>query len=124
MGIISYSVFPWPGFHLVSVLLFQISGWSGIVSVGDGSSMKIHKCPICSKITVSEKQLTIHMRSHTGEKPFKCSFCGKGFSQRGSLNRHEKIHCSTEEKLFVCGICGMEFTNIGDRDTHLVSHRK
>ncbi|NXJ23376.1 ZN415 protein, partial [Dicrurus megarhynchus] len=33
---------------------------------------------------------------HDGEKPHKCSKCGKSFSHRSYLIRHWKIH--TEEK--------------------------
>ena len=40
------------------------------------------------------------MRTHTGEKPFKCDLCELRFARNSSMKRHQRIH--SEEKPFPC----------------------
>ncbi|XP_048367503.1 gastrula zinc finger protein XlCGF57.1-like isoform X3 [Sphaerodactylus townsendi] len=50
------------------------------------------KCPECGKRFFSNVAMTIHIRSHTGERPFRCHLCPKAFPSRGDLKRHVKRH--------------------------------
>ncbi|KAJ8303218.1 hypothetical protein KUTeg_019614 [Tegillarca granosa] len=51
-----------------------------------------HKCRLCHKVFGSDSALQIHVRSHTGERPFKCNICGNRFSTRGNLKVHFERH--------------------------------
>ncbi|CAF1659107.1 unnamed protein product, partial [Adineta ricciae] len=49
-------------------------------------------CEYCGKVFKNCSNLTVHRRSHTGEKPYKCELCAYACAQSSKLTRHMKTH--------------------------------
>uniref|UniRef100_A0A3Q2XT53 Sp3a transcription factor n=1 Tax=Hippocampus comes TaxID=109280 RepID=A0A3Q2XT53_HIPCM len=94
-------------------------------SGGRGSGVgkkKQHICHItgCGKVYGKTSHLRAHLRWHSGERPFVCTwmYCGKRFTRSDELQRHRRTH--TGEKKFVCPECSKRFM----RSDHLAKHIK
>uniref|UniRef100_A0A3P9LYT0 Si:ch211-212k18.5 n=1 Tax=Oryzias latipes TaxID=8090 RepID=A0A3P9LYT0_ORYLA len=51
-----------------------------------------HICRFCGKVLSSDSSLQIHLRSHTGERPYQCPVCLSRFTTRGNLKAHFLRH--------------------------------
>ncbi|KAJ2549963.1 hypothetical protein EV175_004245, partial [Coemansia sp. RSA 1933] len=65
------------------------------------SQRKRYLCTVCQKMFARPSTLSTHMHSHTGEKPYECTWdgCGKRFSVMSNLRRHQKIHDRQRNKI-------------------------
>lgn len=58
---------------------------SSATSPGSNDADQKHFCHLCQKNFSSTSSLQIHMRTHTGERPFVCNVCQKAFTTKGNL---------------------------------------
>ncbi|GBM78969.1 Protein bric-a-brac 2 [Araneus ventricosus] len=75
-----------------------------------------YKCYKCNLLVASKGHLAIHMRTHTGERPFSCYVCGKTAIRQHDLQLHMRTH--TGIKPYACPICGMKFNNSSNYRRH------
>lgn len=48
----------------------------------------MYACQYCKAVFAQSIELTRHVRTHTGDKPYVCRECGKGHSQASGLTVH------------------------------------
>ncbi|KAH7939420.1 hypothetical protein HPB52_012564 [Rhipicephalus sanguineus] len=76
-------------------------------------------CYICQKGFYRADDVETHMRVHTKEKPYECEECGQRFNVSSNLNRHKKLHTDDAE-MHACPDCGKTF----NQKVHLKSHMR
>ncbi|CAD7092266.1 unnamed protein product [Hermetia illucens] len=77
-------------------------------------------CDICNKPFVSKSALEAHIRTHTGDRPFKCDVCPKAFKTQGGLALHLRRHLGVRP--YVCNVCNKSFGESSNLRVHMRTH--
>jgi KRAB domain-containing zinc finger protein len=79
-------------------------------------------CEYCQKVNFKDKYArTIHVRKHTGERPFKCDICDYAGASVNLLNTHKRVHRAPEH---ICEICSAGYISKATLKKHVESHSR
>ena len=81
---------------------------------------RIHQCTTCGKTCASPSALTVHLRVHSGDKPYSCDACGKACATSSDLTRHLRVHSG--DKPYSCDACGKAFADSSALTRHVGVH--
>lgn len=86
------------------------------------SGEKPYKCKECDKSFSTTMGQRLHNRTHTGEKPYVCDVCNSKFADNSTYRQHLRIH--TGERPYKCHICGKGTTQAGNLKSHYRHYHK
>ncbi|XP_051512324.1 B-cell lymphoma/leukemia 11A-like [Myxocyprinus asiaticus] len=90
------------------------------VTSGGVKKKKEEACEFCGKCFRNSSNLTVHRRSHTGERPYRCGLCSYACAQSSKLTRHMKTHGARGTRAaFRCQLCSVPFTVYATLEKHL-----
>ena len=83
-----------------------------------------HVCKYCGSSFSRRRDLTLHERRHTGEKPYACDKCDFRCNTAGSLRMHtvRRHEDPTLYRTHVCEICGKSFHAAYILKEHILTH--
>ncbi|XP_071523978.1 uncharacterized protein [Panulirus ornatus] len=73
-------------------------------------------CKQCGRSFFTNSELKYHMKTHTGERPYRCEVCGETYLSSSTLRYHMQKHSNV---MFVCQDCQAKFKNYVGWSAHM-----
>ena len=93
-----------------------------------GLSMKPRKkseCPVCGILLSPKTNVNVHLRTHSGVRPYECVLCLNRFRQKAHLMKHFRCTHNQKQPPHICLFCSLETVTSNDLYRHITDgHQK
>ncbi len=86
---------------------------------------KKSECPVCGIVLSPKTNVNVHLRTHSGVRPYECVLCLNRFRQKAHLMKHFRCSHNQKQPPHICLFCPLETTTSNDLYRHIAdAHQK
>ena len=86
---------------------------------------KKSECPVCGIILSPKTNVNVHLRTHSGVRPYECVLCLNRFRQKAHLMKHFRCTHNQKQPPHICLFCSLETATSNDLYRHITdAHSK
>ena len=93
-------------------------------SESSGNRKKNSICKVCGVVLSPKTNVNVHMRTHSGARPYQCVLCLNRFRQKAHLMKHFRCSHNQKKPPFVCLFCPDECASSNDLYRHITDKHK
>lgn len=96
-----------------------------LTSQPPGSNRKKNSiCKVCGVVLSPKTNVNVHMRTHSGARPYQCVLCLNKFRQKAHLMKHFRCSHNQKRPPFICLFCPDECQSSNDLYRHITDKHK
>ena len=96
----------------------------GASGSGGGGRKKNSICKVCGIVLSPKTNVNVHMRTHSGARPYQCALCLSRFRQKAHLMKHFRCSHNMKRPPFVCLFCPEETATSNDLYRHITDRHR
>lgn len=80
---------------------------------------KKSECPVCGIVLSPKTNVNVHLRTHSGVRPYECVLCLNRFRQKAHLMKHFRCTHNQKQPPHICLFCSLETATSNDLYRHI-----
>ena len=99
--------------------VIQVNGNATNVNNNLPARKKNSCCPVCGVHLSPKTNVNVHLRTHSGVRPYECVLCLNRFRQKAHLMKHFRCSHNQKKPPHVCQFCQLETVTSNDLYRHI-----
>ena len=101
------------------------NGGTLMLNMNNLMTRKKSECPVCGIVLSPKTNVNVHLRTHSGVRPYECVLCLNRFRQKAHLMKHFRCTHNQKQPPHICLFCNLETVTSNDLYRHITdAHQK